>query len=124
MNVSGVRQILKYNTDDFARFGVEALHSSAAQSSGEDKFRGSAIMMVWTSGNRGGRRQPAFRLFGVINVDSSGNVRINACEASCVIDCCGIRQEWHELIRMDEFLGETGKADRIENSAQHSTTIM
>jgi hypothetical protein len=30
MNVSGVRQILKYNTDDFARFGVEALHSSAA----------------------------------------------------------------------------------------------
>jgi predicted nucleic acid-binding protein len=29
MNVQGVRQILTFNTDDFVRFGVEALHPSA-----------------------------------------------------------------------------------------------
>jgi predicted nucleic acid-binding protein len=29
MNVHGVRQILTFNTDDFVRFGIEALHPSA-----------------------------------------------------------------------------------------------
>ena len=29
MNVQGVRQILTFNTDDFVRFGIEALHPSA-----------------------------------------------------------------------------------------------
>ena len=29
-NVHGVRQILTFNTDEFARFGVEALHISVA----------------------------------------------------------------------------------------------
>jgi len=29
MNVSGVQQILTFNTDDFVRFGIDALHPSA-----------------------------------------------------------------------------------------------
>jgi predicted nucleic acid-binding protein len=29
MNVQGVRRILTFNTDDFSRFGIEALHPSA-----------------------------------------------------------------------------------------------
>jgi predicted nucleic acid-binding protein len=29
MNVHGVRRILTFNTDDFARYGIEVLHPSS-----------------------------------------------------------------------------------------------